>query len=842
MKKILFILSFFVSFVSYGQVYQLMPQYGYQTNRMNFDSTLQIPTTCGEPTLKTTYNIKRGAIAFDSCNNRYYYYNPKTTSWSYLGSTSGKVDSVTKSSSTYVDTFKYWINGTSTTYATIDKPDGLISGGDVTQNTQTNFTIKSAIYRIKGVRYTTRDTTITITALPDTPRIDLFVVDTSGKTKYLQGTESQSAAPPNYDRENAIALSFVFVYNDSTFVSEPPKQSYWALITKSRYPNNAMQNTNGGDVVLTNGLWLTNILEGQSDTSTYKPIATDADGNVVRFDNWVSSGGGSTSSLQQVTDVGATTTNAITIDGSGGTLIDFKPLYIDNFLGDYGYGFETAIGVDYYAYPVISTDAYSDSFYIQTYDAGSNSTQRVVGLNNGSGSRFELSSGNTTGAFLSLKSQNASGNHILLESSNTEINDEVINLPIMDGNRDTLATLADVRSGGGVIPPASGYYGAFQDNTTQTAAAINTAYAVKLNTTDLSNGVTIVNNGSGNPTKITLANTGIYNIQFSLQLEKTGGSGNMIVDIWVRKNGLDIPSTTGKVVLTGSSNASPLIAAWNYVLDLTGGDYIELMWSTSNVNVEIIAASAATPHPSIPSAIVTITQQAGIMAGTGITAINSITKSVQTLVIGTSGTDFNISSVDSIHTFNLPTASSTNTGKLSNTDWSTFNNKIGSSDTSVFQRKQIAAYSFQANNTNAAANVTDQAFRDTSGVYSSTITWTGTTAPSGTTNHNYRMVRVGNQVTINIHLNYGTAGSALTAVQMALPSEFPTPSEPSGLGGASEMLYPASGYLNTANSVPSSTPRAALRVNPSDTGYELYIVGGSGNYKTAWISLTYYTN
>lgn len=87
MKKLFILLSFVIfGQVSFGQVYQLMPQYGYEVKRMSFDSTLQIPTTCGVPTLKSVYNVKRGAIAFDSCNNRFYTYNPKTTTWSYLGS------------------------------------------------------------------------------------------------------------------------------------------------------------------------------------------------------------------------------------------------------------------------------------------------------------------------------------------------------------------------------------------------------------------------------------------------------------------------------------------------------------------------------------------------------------------------------------------------------------------------------------------------------------------------------------------------------------------------------------------------------------------------------------
>jgi hypothetical protein len=192
-----------------------------------------------------------------------------------------------------------------------------------------------------------------------------------------------------------------------------------------------------------------------------------------------------------------------------------------------------------------------------------------------------------------------------------------------------------------------GYYGAFEDVTTQSAVLANTAYPVKFNTINLANGVSVVNDGSGNPTRVTLANTGIYNIQFSLQLEKTGGGGNMIVDVWVRKNGVDIPSTTGKVVLTGSVSASPVIAAWNYVLDLVAGDYVQLMWATSNNNVVILAAPATPPHPSIPSSILTVTQQSGIMAGTGITAINSLTGASQTL----SSTDLTITSAVSTHSF-----------------------------------------------------------------------------------------------------------------------------------------------------------------------------------------------
>jgi len=98
MRKLILFLLVFVSAKVSAQVYQEMPQYGYRANRMAFDSTLQIPTVCGVPTLKSVVKTnKNGAIAYDSCNAKFYVYNPKTLTWSEVSGGGGATDTTSLS-------------------------------------------------------------------------------------------------------------------------------------------------------------------------------------------------------------------------------------------------------------------------------------------------------------------------------------------------------------------------------------------------------------------------------------------------------------------------------------------------------------------------------------------------------------------------------------------------------------------------------------------------------------------------------------------------------------------------------------------------------------------------
>ena len=143
-------------------------------------------------------------------------------------------------------------------------------------------------------------------------------------------------------------------------------------------------------------------------------------------------------------------------------------------------------------------------------------------------------------------------------------------------------------------------YGSFYDTTTQTAAAINTAYAMTFNTTDLSAGVTL-----GSPTsRVYVDRPNVYNIQFSAQLDNTSG-GDHIIYIWLRVNGTNVANSASQVRLKG--NDAELVAAWNFLYSLNAGDYFEIMWSVSDTAVEIISLAAAAPVPAIPSVILTVT-------------------------------------------------------------------------------------------------------------------------------------------------------------------------------------------------------------------------------------------
>lgn len=147
-------------------------------------------------------------------------------------------------------------------------------------------------------------------------------------------------------------------------------------------------------------------------------------------------------------------------------------------------------------------------------------------------------------------------------------------------------------------------YGQFSDTTTQSGSA-NTAYSMKLNTTDFAHEVSIVSGSRIQP-----ANTGIYNLQFSAQLSNTANT-EIDFDIWLAYTGSNISNSNTQVSLTKTAGSKgKLVAAWNWMIPIKGNDYVEIKWNCTDSTGQIFSLGAQTnpTRPAIPSVIATLTQ------------------------------------------------------------------------------------------------------------------------------------------------------------------------------------------------------------------------------------------
>lgn len=151
--------------------------------------------------------------------------------------------------------------------------------------------------------------------------------------------------------------------------------------------------------------------------------------------------------------------------------------------------------------------------------------------------------------------------------------------------------------------PAAPAYGSFYDmNTFSTLGSVEEF--MEFSSSAGSSDVTIANNGLGNPTQITVAQTGVYNIQFSAQLTKTGGTV-ADVNIYFKKNGVNVGGSN--TIVTLANNNHYVVAAWNIFIQLNAGQYVEIVWYTTNANVQLTSIPVAVPPvDTVPSVILTV--------------------------------------------------------------------------------------------------------------------------------------------------------------------------------------------------------------------------------------------
>jgi hypothetical protein len=131
----------------------------------------------------------------------------------------------------------------------------------------------------------------------------------------------------------------------------------------------------------------------------------------------------------------------------------------------------------------------------------------------------------------------------------------------------------------------------------QTASVINTAYALQFENTYLGEAISIAG------TQIIPLYSGVYNFELSVELT-SGSASSKELSFWVRRSGVDIANTARLHVVAGSGGVDNF--EYSFTLDLTAGQYVELMWATDDLNITVDYQAAASPRPAVPSTLLTV--------------------------------------------------------------------------------------------------------------------------------------------------------------------------------------------------------------------------------------------
>lgn len=142
-------------------------------------------------------------------------------------------------------------------------------------------------------------------------------------------------------------------------------------------------------------------------------------------------------------------------------------------------------------------------------------------------------------------------------------------------------------------------FGSFYDTTTQTNISSSGVNTVSYNSALISSGISVV---SGD--RITFSKNAHYNIQFSLQYEKTD-SGDDTIDLWLSKTGVYEPWSNTSVSVLGNNGKA--VASWNFIVQANSGDYYQLHWYSPDTNMKLLAQTGLInpTRPDIPSVILT---------------------------------------------------------------------------------------------------------------------------------------------------------------------------------------------------------------------------------------------
>jgi len=174
-------------------------------------------------------------------------------------------------------------------------------------------------------------------------------------------------------------------------------------------------------------------------------------------------------------------------------------------------------------------------------------------------------------------------------------------IPVVQSGANVKATLDSLRN-------FDNAYGAFSSNVDQTGS-ISAGTAMTFNSVDVADGVTVASSS-----RITVPNTGIYNLQFSAQFKNVENTQEDVT-IWFRVDGVDLANSATQMTIPARKSASIFgygVAAWNIFLSLTAAQYVQIVWlpTVATLTMENLPASVSPAYPAIPSVIATMGQVA----------------------------------------------------------------------------------------------------------------------------------------------------------------------------------------------------------------------------------------
>jgi hypothetical protein len=153
--------------------------------------------------------------------------------------------------------------------------------------------------------------------------------------------------------------------------------------------------------------------------------------------------------------------------------------------------------------------------------------------------------------------------------------------------------------------PFTNSYGIYYDTSRQ-STTIATATAIKFNFQQVSKKINISNNSSGNPTKINVTDSGLYQVNFNLQFIKSDLNADEL-HVWIRKTNAGFINTTQSYQIVGGGIKNNIAGV--YFIPLNAGDYFELFYSIKNINSNMVGSlsTSVTPSkPATPSAMLSI--------------------------------------------------------------------------------------------------------------------------------------------------------------------------------------------------------------------------------------------